>query len=126
MDWVVILIIVAITFFAAWSGAREVILYRRYLRGETQYLVSKSRKNRRLLISSLLILEATLLLLGFFVLHFEKPSTALLFWVPPLLLIVAIVYLSMLDFRETTRDIDRIFKEASNSILKKFTADKRP
>jgi uncharacterized membrane protein YbhN (UPF0104 family) len=120
MEWIASLIIVGMIAFAGWSGGREVILYKKYLKGETQYLVSKRRKKRRLLISFLLVAESALLFCGFFVLKFSQPATALLFWFPPLLLIVLLVYLSVLDFRETSRDIDRIFKEASDTILKKI------
>ena len=119
MDSLVSFVISAVTLFAVLTGAREIILYRKYVGGELQYLVSKERRNRRLFISFVLVVEAALLFLGFFVLSFGRPWQALLYWAAPLLLVGCLVYLSVMDFRETTRDIDQIFQEASQSILKK-------
>jgi magnesium-transporting ATPase (P-type) len=119
MDSMVSFIISAVTLFAVLTGAREIILYRKYVSGELQYLVSKERRNRRLIISSLLVAEAVLLFLGFFVFSFHRPWQALLYWAAPLILVGFLVYLSVLDFRETTRDIDQIFQEASQTILRK-------
>jgi hypothetical protein len=119
MEIVVGLVIAGMIIFALWSAIREVRLYRNYLEGNKEYLVSKQRRNRRILIATVLILEATLLFLGFYVLSFTNPYEALFFWIPPLALIVWLVYLGMKDFRETSRDIDVIFREASDVILKK-------
>jgi len=118
------LIIAGMVLFAMISGAREILLYRSALRGDTQFLISKRRLRRRLLVSLVLILEGALLLLGFFILAFDSPFEVLLFWALPLLLIVLLVYLSVLDFRETSRDIDRIFLEASESIRAKIKQHK--
>ena len=118
------LIIAGMVLFAMISGAREILLYRSALRGDTQFLISKRRLRRRLLVSLVLILEGALLLLGFFILAFDSPFEVLLFWALPLLLIVLLVYLSVLDFRETSRHIDRIFLEASESIRAKIKQHK--
>jgi len=105
--------------FAIWSAVREIKAYRKYLGGEKQYLVSKRRRNRRVLISFLLIVEATLLLLGIYVIKFQKPEQMLVYWIPPTALIFCLVYLGMQDFRETSHDLDVIVREASDVILKK-------
>ncbi|MCI0413468.1 hypothetical protein L0222_11815 [bacterium] len=118
MEIIVGLLIAGMIIFAFWSAIREIRLYRNYLEGDREYLVSKQRRNRRVLISAVLILEAAFLFLGFFILTFT-PFQALFFWIPPLLLIVWLVHLGMKDFRETSRDIDVIFREASDVILKK-------
>jgi hypothetical protein len=119
MEIVVGLLIAGMIIFAFWSALREIRLYRNYLEGNTEYLVSKQRRNRRVLISAILILEAVLLFLGFYILSFANPFQALFFWLPPLMLIVWLIYLVMKDFRETSHDIDVIFREASDVILKK-------
>lgn len=113
------LVISGMVLFAVATGIREIHLYRKYLKGDVQYLVSRNRRNRRLLISILLLVEASLLIAGLFFLHFETPGPALLFWIPPLVLIVWIVYLSLADLRETSRDIDRILSDATEAALKK-------
>jgi len=112
-------VVAAMVLFAIGSAVREIGIYRRSVRGELNYLVSKQRRNRRLMVSFLLLLEAVLLFLGIFVFSLHEPLKALLYWTPPLFLIGLLVYLSILDFRETSRDVDRIFKEASETILKK-------
>jgi hypothetical protein len=119
MEIVVGLLIAGMIVFAFWSAIREIRLYSNYLEGDKEYLVSKQRRNRRVLISGVLILEAGFLVLGCYLLSFGNPYEALFFWIPPLLLIVWLVYLGMKDFRETSRDIDVIFREASDVILKK-------
>ena len=119
MKIVVGLLIAGMIIFAFWSAVREIRLYRNYLEGDKEYLVSKQRRNRRVLISGVLTLEAVLLFLGFYILSFADPFQSLFFWIPPLILIVWLVYLGMKDFRETSRDIDVIFREASDVILKK-------
>ena len=125
MDMTVSLIIAGMVLFGVISAAREILLYRSALRGNTEFLISKSRLQRRLFVSVVLIVESALLLLGFFVLTLDSPFAALLFWTPPLLLIGLLVYLSILDYRETSRDIDRIFLEASNTIREKIKQHKR-
>jgi hypothetical protein len=119
MEIVVGLVIAGMIVFAIWSALREVRLYRNYLHGNREYLVSRRRRNRRLLIAALLILEAGLLTAGIFVIQITDPIKALLFWTPPLLLIVWLVYLGLSDFRETSRDIDLIVRETADVILKK-------
>jgi hypothetical protein len=119
VEIVVGLLIAGMIIFAFWSAIREIRLYRNYLEGDKEYLVSKQRRNRRVIISGVLILEAALLFFGFYILSFANPYEALFFWTPPLMLIVWLVYLGMKDFRETSRDIDVIFREASDVILKK-------
>ena len=119
MEIVVGLLIAGMIIFAFWSAIREIRLYRNCLEGDKEYLVSKQRRNRRVVISGVLILEAALLFFGFYILSFANPFQALFFWIPPLMLILWLVYLGMKDFRETSRDIDVIFREASDVILKK-------
>jgi hypothetical protein len=119
MEIIVGLLITSMLVFAVWSAAREIKAYRSYIHGEKQYLVSKKRRNRRVLVAALLIVEASLLFFGIYVLSFTNPLQALLFWILPLGLIVWLVYLGMKDFQETSRDIDVIFREASDVILKK-------
>lgn len=127
MDLLVVPIIVAMILFASVSAFREVLIYQQALKGELQYLVSKRRLTRRLLISAVLIAEAVLLSCGFFLLPpGQSASQALLFWMVPLLLIVALVYLSLQDFHETSRDIDRIFKEAKQTAAEVIEKRKDP
>jgi len=111
--------------FAVISAIREIQLYRMALKGDEQYLVSRRRRNRRLLISLLLVTEASFLVIGIFFFAADKPHYELLFWTPPLLLIVLLVHLSLQDLHETSRDIDRIFKEAKNSVLKVVDKNKK-
>jgi nitrate/nitrite transporter NarK len=109
--------------FALFTAYREVVLYRKALKGEIRFLVSKSRLFRRLGISGLLILESVFLVIGHFALKLT-PTQALFFWVPALILILAVIYLAMRDFRETRRDIDKIFLEAARSAIKKAAKEK--
>jgi hypothetical protein len=118
MDSLVLLISGAMGGFAVVSAIREIRLYRRAVKGDELYLVSRRRRNRRLLISLLLIAEAAFLLIGHFLHRSEQPYQELLFWLLPLGVAVSLVHLSLQDFRETSRDIDRIFKEARKSALK--------
>jgi hypothetical protein len=119
LNIVVALLIAGMIAFAVWSGIREIKVYRKYLSGQKEYLVSKKRRNRRVLIAIVLIAEAVLLFLGIYVLAFEKPFQMLVYWIAPTLLIVYLVYLGMQDFRETSRDLDVIVRESSDVILKK-------
>jgi hypothetical protein len=119
IDAVVLLLIAGMIVFAVWSAIREIQAYQKYLKGDRQYLVSKKRRNRRVLISGVLILEAILLSLGIFLLTFKDPSLALIYWIAPTGLIIWLVYLGMRDFQETSRDLDVIVREASNVILTK-------
>jgi hypothetical protein len=118
MHFFVALLIAGMMIFGIVSAIREISVYRQALKGELQYLVSRKRLTRRLLVSFLLLLEATFLLLGFFLLSFENPLQNLLFWIPPLVLILVIVFLGILDFRETSRDLNRIMREAASETLK--------
>src|SRR3990170_7559542 len=119
MESVVGFVIAAMVLFACISAIREIVLYRRAMRGELFYLVSKPRRNRRLVISSILIIEALFLFFGFFVFRHSSPGATLVFWAPPLLLIGLLLYLSVQDFRETSRDLDQIVRESSEVILRK-------
>jgi hypothetical protein len=119
MQIIVGLVIAGMIIFAVWSALREIRLYRNYLQGDREYLVSRRRRNRRLLIAALLIFEAAFLFTGIFLVHISDPVKALLFWAPPLLLIFWLVYLGLSDFRETSRDIDMIVRETADVILKK-------
>jgi amino acid transporter len=113
------LLIAGMILFAVWSAAREIKTYRKYLRGEKEYLVSKKRRNRRVCIAGVLIGQAVLLFLGIFILKFQQPLQMLVYWTAPTALIGVLVYLGMQDFRETSHDLDVIVREASDVILKK-------
>jgi hypothetical protein len=125
MDWLIGILICGLVVFSVGSAIREIRLYRRAVRGEIQYLVSRPRRNRRLIVSLLLLIEAGLLHLGSFVLIFRSPSVALFYWVPPLLLMMIVIVLGFRDLRETRRDIDRIFHEAARSALKSVDRAKK-
>jgi hypothetical protein len=116
---IVALLIAGMILFAVFSAAREIKAYRKYLGGEKEYLVSKKRRNRRILIAAVLIAEAILLFLGIFALEFQTPMQMLIYWIVPTLLILWLVYLGMQDFRETSHDLDVIVRETSDVILKK-------
>jgi hypothetical protein len=118
MNALILLLAGAMGGFAVISAIREIRLYQKALKGDDLYLVTRRRRNRRLLISFLLMLEAILLTVGFFFFRGATPLQELLFWLVPLLLIGVLIHLSMQDFRETSRDIDRIFKEARDSAIK--------
>jgi hypothetical protein len=124
MSLLVILLIAGMVLFAIVTAFREALQYNRALQGDLQYLVSKQRRNRRLLISFLLLLEALFLFLGFFVIPSSGNALALLFWLSPIALILIVVYLSLQDWRETRRDVDLIFKEAYRTALKKIESSK--
>ena len=119
------LIILVMVLFAALTARSEILLYRKAVKGEVEYMISLKRRNRRLLISLILILEAVFLFLGFFLLKFDKPADALLFWLAPLLLIFALAYLGIADLRQTAKDIDRIFVESALDALKKAKDQKQ-
>lgn len=118
-------VICGLAIFSLASAAREIRIYNRAERGDVQYLVSRPRRNRRLLISALLLIEAALLYLGTFVYKLSRPPVALLYWTGALLLIVVVMLLAFQDLRETRRDIDRIFRESIRSALKKAEEAKR-
>lgn len=118
MFWLVGFIAAAMLTFAVVSGAREITVYRKALRGEVEYLVSKKRLKRRLLISAILTIESVLLFAGFFLLAPRSPEIELLYWLPALVLIFFLISLTMQDFRETRQDIDRIFREARDTARK--------
>jgi uncharacterized membrane protein YbhN (UPF0104 family) len=113
-------LILAIVSFSVFSGLREISVYRKARRGEPLLLVSKKRLRRRLVISSILLIVSLFLVLGFFVLSSEVPLLNLLIWIPPLILILLVVYLSIQDFRETSRDLDRILRDASEIARQKI------
>ncbi len=110
--------------FALYTAYREILLYRKALKGEVRLLVSKSRLLRRLIVSGLLIVESIFLGMGFFVLKLT-PHQSLIFWISALGLILVVIYLAMRDFRETQRDIDKIFMEATRSAIKKERIENR-
>jgi uncharacterized membrane protein YfcA len=125
MNALIVLLVAAMGGFAIVSAIREIRLYTKALKGDELYLVSRRRRNRRLLISLLLLSEAILLAIGFFFFTAETPFQELLFWIFPLLIILILIRLSLQDFRETSRDIDIIFKEARNSAMKSLKKNKR-
>ena len=110
--------------FALYTAIREISQYRKALKGEIQFLVSKSRLMRRLIVSALLILESAFVMLGYFVLKLT-PLQSLIFWSPALLLILIVVYLAMRDYRESRRDIDRILLESTHAAIAKAAQAKR-
>ena len=110
--------------FALFTAYREILLYRKALKGEVRLLISKSRLLRRLVVSGILITESIFLGMGFFVLKLT-PFQSLIFWIPALALILIVIYLAMRDFRETRRDIDKIFLEATQAAIKKAAETKR-
>ena len=119
MIWIVGLLAIAMAVFAIGSAIREVRLYRKALKGEIQFLISRSRMVRRILISLILLTESGFLIFGFFFFHPQKPGFELLFWVPPLILIFALLFLTFRDLYETSRDVDRIFREELREAAKK-------
>jgi hypothetical protein len=125
MDALVLLIGAAMAGFAVVSAIREIRLYRRAIKGDELYLISRRRRNRRLFISLLLLVESAFLVMGHFFYRAQNANHELLYWVLPLALIILLVHLSLQDFRETSRDIDRIFKEARNTALKTIEKNKR-
>lgn len=124
MNLLVVLLITGMGVFAIATAFRETLQYNRALKGDLEYLVSKQRRNRRLLISFLLLLEALFLFLGFFVIKSGGNAVELLFWLAPVFLVVMIVHLSLQDWKETRRDVDRIFKEAYRTALNKIENSK--
>ena len=118
MNWLIGVLVFCLVAFSLVSAVREFRLYRRAVRGDVQYLVSRSRRNRRMMVSAILLIEALLLFLGTFVLTFRSPHMALLYWIPALVLMMIVTALAFRDLRETRRDIDRIFHEAARSALK--------
>jgi hypothetical protein len=113
-------LILAIVLFSVFSGIREISVYRKARSGEPLYLVSKKRLRRRLIISGILLIVSLFLFLGFFVVSSSAPLSNLMIWVPPLILIILVVYLSIQDFRETSRDLDRILRDASEIARQKI------
>jgi hypothetical protein len=118
MNWLVGFLIVCLLGFAIGSAVREIRIYRRAVRGDVQFLVSRSRRNRRLLISFFLVIESALLYFGTFQFKLSRPHVALIYWTPALLLMILVMLLAFQDLRETRRDLDRIFREAVQSALK--------
>ena len=113
------LMIAVMVLFAAFTARSEILLYRKAVKGEVKFLVSAKRRNRRLLISAILVLEAAFLFLGFFVLNGQTPLQALLFWLPPMLLILVLIWLGLSDLKETRKNIDRILVETCLNALQK-------
>src|ERR687885_47269 len=108
-------LIVAIIAFSVYSALREISVYNKARKGERLFLVSRKRLQRRLIISGVLLIVAFFLLLGFFVVAPKTPGQTLVVWIPPLLLILIVVYLSIQDFRETSRDLDRILRDSTDA-----------
>lgn len=119
------IIITLMLAFAILTAVREIVLYRKALKGRVLFLISKSRLARRLTVSGLLIAESVFFTIGFFILDLTNPIQSLLFWAPALLLILLVVYLAMRDFRETRRDIDKILLEAAHSAIQKAQREKK-
>jgi hypothetical protein len=124
MNLLVVPVIAGMVVFALASAFRETVQYNRALRGDLQYLISKQRRNRRLLISFLLLLEAVFLFLGFFVIKAGGNPFVLLFWLAPMFVVGVVVHLSFQDWKETRRDVDRIFKDAYSTALKRIENSK--
>ena len=107
-------VILAIISFSCFSAIREISVYRKARRGEPLLLVSRIRLRRRLVISALLLVVSGFLFAGFFLLSSASPLANLAIWIPPLVLIFVVVYLGIQDFRETSKDLDRILRDASD------------
>src|SRR5207249_5360305 len=106
-------VIFAIVSFSLFSGIREISVYRKARRGEPLLLVSRIRLRRRLIISALLLVISCFLFAGFFILSSTTPLSNLAIWIPPLILILVVVYLGIQDFRVTSKDLDRILRDVS-------------
>lgn len=119
MNWLVGLIAVCMTVFAVVSAVREIQLYRKALRGEVRYLVSKRRLTRRVGISAILLAETVFLVFGFFFFSSKSPGIELLYWMAPLVLIFILFSLTFRDMAETKRDVERIFLEEMRNSVKK-------
>lgn len=119
MNWLVGLIAVCMTVFAVVSGVREIQLYRKALRGEVKYLVSKKRLVRRVLISVILLLETGFLVFGFFFFKPKSPGVELLYWMAPLVLVFVLFALTFRDLHDTRRDVERIFMEELRDSVRK-------
>jgi uncharacterized membrane protein len=115
-----VLLILGIVGFSLFSGLREISVYRRARRGEPLLLVSRARLRRRIFISALLLIVSVFLFAGFFLVSSRQPFVNLAIWIPPLLLIGVVIYLSIQDFRETSKDLDRILRDASETASKKI------
>jgi hypothetical protein len=102
--------------FAFYTAIREISLYRKALKGEIHFLISKSRLKRRLIVSALLVVESALLVMGYFVLKLS-PGQSLLFWIFALILIFLVIFLAMRDFHQTRKDIDKIFLESAHAAI---------
>ena len=113
-------VILAIISFSCFSAIREISVYRKARRGEPLLLVSRIRLRRRLVISALLLVVSSFLCAGFFLLSSASPLANLAIWIPPLVLIFVVVYLGIQDFRETSKDLDRILRDASEIARKKI------
>ena len=113
-------VIFAIVSFSLFSGFREISVYRKARRGEPLLLVSRIRLRRRLMISGLLLIISCFLFVGFFLLSSAAPLLNLVIWIPPLILISLVVYLGIQDFRETSKDLDRILRDSTDIARKKI------
>jgi len=113
-------VIFAIVSFSLFSGFREISVYRKARRGEPLLLVSRIRLRRRLMISGLLLIISCFLFVGFFLLSSAAPLLNLAIWIPPLILISLVVYLGIQDFRETSKDLDRILRDSTDIARKKI------
>jgi len=120
MHFFAALVILAVVGFSIFSAIRETVVYRKARRGEPLLLVSRIRLRRRLIISSLLLIISSFLFVGFFLVSSTKPLPNLAVWIPPLILIFVVVYLGIQDFRETSKDLDRILRDASDIARKKI------
>lgn len=114
------ILILAIIAFSVYSGLREISVYNRARKGQRLFLVSRKRLQRRLIISAMLLIVSFFLLLGFFVATPITPGETLAIWIPPLLLVLIVVYLSIQDFRETSKDLDRILRDATDAAREKI------
>lgn len=119
MNWLVGLVAVCMAAFAVVSAVREVQLYRKALRGEVKYLVSRKRLIRRITISAILLALTVLLLFGFFFFAAKSPGIVLLYWMAPLILVCVLFALTFRDMAETRRDVERIFLEELRDTAKK-------
>jgi hypothetical protein len=125
MNFLIACLSLGLVVFSITSITREIRLYRRAVKGETHYLVSRSRLRRRSVISALLLVEAGLLYFGNFHLKPEPAYRALLYWFSAMAVMIVVILLAFKDLKETRRDVDRIFKEAVLSAMKNVREAKR-
>lgn len=99
-------------------GSREVASYRKNQRNRAEvYPYTGARLVRRLLVTACLIAEVVLLLLVRFTLTPTRPFWFLMYVGAVLGLVIAMIVLSLLDFRETFRQGSRSLDQLNSEFL---------